>query len=160
MTGAKVRLAVALAAFLGWLGYLSYAALTKDRGPVVSRAQWAAATYRVVGKVAAGSDGQPLTAVTLTEALGPAGPAANATVEVVDLKAAVRRPDEPPQPDATVFSGPGDYLLLLVKDGGKYRIADLPRSPGVEAGVGRPLIYPWTPAVAAQAGALQRAGNP
>jgi shikimate dehydrogenase len=42
------RLIIAATAFLGWLGYLSYAAATKSRAPVVSHAQAAAADAAVV----------------------------------------------------------------------------------------------------------------
>ena len=54
MTGRKLRLAASAVLLVGWLGWLGYTALTKNRGPVVSRAQAAAATLAVVAEVPAG----------------------------------------------------------------------------------------------------------
>ena len=44
----RLRLIVAATLFVGWLAYLGYAALTKNHGPVISRAQAAACKYAVV----------------------------------------------------------------------------------------------------------------
>ena len=44
---ARLRLIIAAVAFFGWLGYLSYAAVTKSHAPVVSHTQAAAVTASV-----------------------------------------------------------------------------------------------------------------
>jgi hypothetical protein len=142
MTGPRVRLIVAAVLLAGWLGWLGYAALSKNRGPVVSRAQAAAATNPVVAEVAAGPDGKPATTATVVEPLTGRGPVAGAEVEVANL------------PDAAGYDGPGAYLLLLVPRRGaeSFAVAGQQRSPGYDlAGVGPPKVYRWTDEVRAQA---------
>jgi hypothetical protein len=150
MTGAKVRLLLAAALFLGWLGWLGYAALTKSRGPVVSRAAAAAATHPVVARLTAGEEGEPVTKVEVVKPLRADGPAAGTAVEVANLAA------------ADGYTGAGEYLLLLTeaRGGDGYAVAGRQRSPGYEqVGGGRPVIYPWTPEVEAQARRLFPAGE-
>lgn len=134
MTGAKLRLAVAAALLVGWLGWLGYTALTKNRGPVVSRAQAAAATLAVVAAVP-GGDG-PHTVEVKNELLGkkPDGP-----LVVTNLA------------DSAGYTGAGEYLLLLARGrGDAFVVVSTVRSPGYD-GAGAPTVYPWTPAVEAQA---------
>ena len=69
------RLVLAAVAFIGWLSYLGYAALTKNRGPVVSHIQVAAAKHAIVAEVSAGPDGKPDQHVTVVEAMSKDGPA-------------------------------------------------------------------------------------
>jgi hypothetical protein len=144
----RVRLIVAAAAFLGWLGWLGYAALDKNRGPVVSRAQAAAATTPVRATVEAGPDDKPGPKATVVEALAAGGPAAGTAIEVVNL------------PDATGYTGPGDYLLLLTKAHGAeaFRVVGPQPSPGYEsnAAAGKPTVYRWSEQVRAQANKLFR----
>lgn len=145
MTGAKLRLAAALALFLGWMGWLAYAAVNKDRGPVVSRAAAAAATHPVVAAVQADDAGAAADRVWVVEALRPGGPEKGAELAVPNL------------PAADGFDGPGKYLLLLVQDrAGGYAVAGRQRSPGYEGGGGKPVVYPWTSGVEAQARGLFR----
>ena len=69
MSRGKLRLAVAAALLFGWLGWLGYTAANKYRGPVVSKAQAAAATLAVVAKVPAGDgplDAAPLAGELIT----------------------------------------------------------------------------------------------
>jgi len=145
------RLILAAAAFVGWLGYLGYAALTKDRGPVISRAQAAAATHPVVAEVEAGPDGAPTGKATVVEALSGNSPAKGTALFVTNL------------PAAQGFDGPGEYLLLLVPDtrphfarpegpiGAPFAIVGQLRSPGNDlSGVGRPFVYRWTDSVRRQ----------
>ncbi|MBY0512306.1 MAG: hypothetical protein K2P78_00155 [Gemmataceae bacterium] len=151
----RVRLVVAAALFLGWIGWLSYAALSKSRGPVVSRAQAAATTQVIVAEVKAGEDGKPTQFVTVVERLTEAGPADGSEAFVTNL------------PSASGFTGPGKYVLLLTPDssavqvraGGPlltpYAVVGQQRSPGYEMnGVGPPVIYPDTPDVRAQVARL------
>ncbi len=133
MTGRKLRLAAAAALFLGWLGWLGYTALSKNRGPVVSRAQAAAATLAVVA-VVPDDVTQPVAVEQVLTGARPDGP-----LVVTNLA------------DAAGLAGPGKYLLLLGKGrGDTFVVVGAPRSPGYD-GAGGPTVYPWTPAVEAQA---------
>jgi hypothetical protein len=148
----RVRLIVALALFLAWLGWLGYAAMSKSRGPVVSRVQATATTYAVVAEVSAGTEGKPAAQPRVIEVIAGDGPPANTILLVANL------------PEAKGFTGPGQYLLLLTPDPSVGRVVidgkDLPayavvgqqRSPGYDlANVGPPMIYPVSDDVKAQA---------
>ena len=142
MNWAKVRLAVAALLFFGWLGYLGYAALSKSRGPVVSRAQAAAAQVVVVAAVA--GEEKPGGTATVTESLKD-GPAVGTVLEVVNL------------PECNGWAGAGEYLMYLerVTPGEKFRVVGQQRSPGYDiGGVGKSMIYRWSPDVKAQAAKL------
>jgi hypothetical protein len=136
----KARLALAAALFLGWIGWLGYAAAVKSRGPVVSRAQAAVATHAVVAQVRAQADGTPPARVKVGEVLAGPGLTAGSEIEVTNL------------PDAVGFDGDGDYLLLLRDPAaGGFAIVGQQRSPGYElAGAGKPLIYKWSEDVRGQ----------
>ena len=151
------RLVLASVAFVGWLSYLGYAALTKNRGPAVSRVQAAAANLAIVAEVNAGPDGKPLPQVKIVEVLRGVGPAAGTKIEIANLPA-------PPS-----FKGEGKYLLLLNPEphwrGSQdeasrtpvFSIVGQQRSPGNDlSGVGPPLIYPWTDDVRQQYDNLPR----
>jgi hypothetical protein len=126
------RLVLAAVAFIGWLSYLGYAALTKNRGPVVSHIQVAAAKHAIVAEVNAGPDGKPDQHVTVVEALSKGGPAKGSKIELDNL------------PRASGFIGPGQYLLLLT-DHPPFLVVGQQRSPGNDlSGLGSPLIYPWS----------------
>jgi hypothetical protein len=157
MSGRAWRLAIAAAVFLGWLGWLGYAALSKSRAPVVSRAQASATTHPVVAEVQYGGEGKPGTRVKVVQSLTEKGPAADTELFVPNLTGAAG------------YVGPGQDLLLLMPDPQIVKFAvegrELPayavvgqqRSPGFDlAGVGPPLIYRWSPDVEAQALALFR----
>ncbi|MFO0848881.1 MAG: hypothetical protein U0871_10050 [Gemmataceae bacterium] len=147
MSFGRLLLAAATAAYLGWLGWLGYAvyvARWTDKPPVVSRAQLVAATHLVVADVTAGPDGLPAPAAAVAEVLRGDGLSPGASVEVLNLPAAV-------PPGAGVFPGSGKYLLPLVGDGKTFRVAGLPRSPGYEpASPTRPAIYRWDAGTQAQ----------
>lgn len=157
-------LIVSAALLVGWFGWLSYTALTKSRAPVVSHAQAAGAKVPVRGTLTTGhkdlrathqfadernlqiqnllrgEDNKPSFVVTVTEQLHPTGPAVGAKIGVRNL------------PDAGGYTGPGDYLLLLVRDGDatidgapSYVLVGVPKSPGSDTGDGgAPVLYPWT----------------
>jgi type II secretory pathway pseudopilin PulG len=151
------------ALLVGWLGWLGDTALTKSRAPVVSRAQAAASVVPVVARLTDGNkelralhargagvarattalrgdDGKPAFAATVVEQLTPTGPATGSQIAVGNL------------PAAGGYVGPGDYLLLLVKDDDAtiddhpaYYLVGQQRSPGAElADIGPPMIYAWT----------------
>jgi hypothetical protein len=153
-----VLLVVSGVLLVGWLGWLGYAALTKSRAPTVSHVQAAVATVAVRAKLTTGNkdtraerrgalgaaalpgvDGKPAFIVTVEEPLSANAPGAGAQIGVANL------------PGSTGFSGDGDYLLLLARDGENtidghpsYYLIGQQRSPGSELGdVGSPLIYRW-----------------
>ena len=135
---ARLRLALALLAFLGWVGYLAW--LTRGaRSVVVSRSQVAAADHLVVARLRAGPDGRPAPEATVREVLARGGDSAPAEgpLRVANL------------PEARGFAGEGDYLLPLSGAGGRYLLTPPPRSPGYEAPQ-RPWVYPWTESVREQ----------
>lgn len=139
MTGRKLRLAAAALLLLGWLGWLGYTALAKYRGPVVSRAQAAAATLAVVARVPGGEGAQVVEVTEVLSGVKPDGPLA-----VTNLA------------DAVGYEGAGEYLLLLAKGrGDTFAVVGQLRTPGYD-GVGAPTVYRWTPAVRAQAEARFR----
>lgn len=134
MSRGKLRLAAAGLLLLGWIGWLGYTAASKYRGPIVSKAQAAAATLAVVAKVPAG-DGPRV--VEVTDVLH--GPKPEGPLTVTNLG------------DAAGFEGQGEYLLLLARGrGDTFSVVGPLRTPGYDQ-VGVPTVYPWTPAVRAQA---------
>jgi hypothetical protein len=148
---------------LGWLSWLGYTALTKSRAPIVSHAQAAGATVPVLARVTTGTkdmhakherhlsnapvvvtplqgaDGKPGFIVTVVEQLTPNGPEAGQQIGVTNLR------------DCAGFTGDGDYLLLLARDGENtidkhpsYYLVGQQRSPGSDLmDVGPPMIYRW-----------------
>lgn len=143
MTAARVRMLAAAALFVGWMGWLGTAALTKYRGPVVSRAAAAAADAPLVADLVDGDEGQPAEGVVVADAWNRFGPPAGTKLDLPNL------------PDAHGYAGPGRYLLLARQTGpAGYELAVPGRGPGAEGGGRRPVVYPWTPGVEAQVRAL------
>jgi hypothetical protein len=151
------RLIVAAGLLVGWLGVLSYTALTKSHAPIVSHAQAAAARQAVVALVTADAEGKPQPRVKVLESLLDGSPAADTELYVPNL------------PEARGFRGSGAYLLLLTENPLLRRFTidgiDLPaltlvgpqRSPGHDlAGLGPPLIYQWNDEVRKQFDNLRR----
>jgi hypothetical protein len=173
----RLRLVLAAALLLAWLGWLSFTALTKSRAPTISRAQAAAAPVPVVAELTTGEEGQssvlmrgsgelvelkghpekPAFVVKVVERLTSDGPPEGSEIGVVNLA------------NSSGYSGPGRYLLLLQKlpDGATvdrhpaYALIGQQRSPGADiADVGPPKIYPWSDDVRKQAAKLYpRAGE-
>src|SRR5262245_46247440 len=134
MTFAKVRLFVAVAFLLAWVGWLGHQAFSYGRFPVVSHAQLLISTLDVVADVAANDEGRPNPKVTVREVCWPADQTAVVGKDVVVANL----------PSATGFEGPGRYVVPLVRgEGGDYRVAGLPRSPGFDRQAY--FIYPDTP---------------
>lgn len=143
----RIRLIVAAILFIAWLSYLGYAALTKDRGAVISRAQAAAARYYVVAEVIGGPDGKPEKQVKVLESLSNDGPAKESKIEVENL------------PRASGFTGTGQYLLLLTE--APFNVVGQQRSPGNDlSGVGPPLIYRWSDDVRKQYETMPKTPSP
>jgi hypothetical protein len=120
-------LILASAAFLAWMGYLGYAAISRSRAPVVSHIQSAAAEAAVVAELADG----PAPHVTVVEKLwGDDAPAG--TVEVVNFT------------NTRGFAGPGKYLLYLVRAHDGWAVVPAQRSPGDAVDLSATLIYAWS----------------
>lgn len=150
MSLAKIRLAVFACLYLGWLTWLGYASFQRGSVPILSRAQLLASTHLIVGEVTPDNQGIPSRQVRVVESVsGSAAPASGQTIDIIDL-AAARIPIEMPTQATTI--PPGEYLLPVVRlSENRYRLAGLPRSPGLEASTpDRPLIYPWTDSIRAQ----------
>lgn len=143
--------------FIGWLAWLGWTALAKNRGPVVSQVQAAAAVHAVVAEVKARPDGTPALEAKAVESLKPGSPEPGTVLYVTNLDV------------AKGFDGPGEYLLLLTSDPQPRQIPiagnNLPmrslvgmqRSPGYElSGTGGPLIYRMSDSVRAQFQKLMR----
>src|SRR5262245_31223107 len=112
------RLILASVAFLAWLSYLGYAALTKNREPVISRAQAAAAKHAIVAIVEEDA-GRPRAQVKVAESLWGQGPTAGTEIAIENL---------PSANDRSGFAGPGQYLVLLTDP--PFRVVGQQRSPG------------------------------
>lgn len=139
MTRQKIVLALATAAFLGWLIWLALAVAGNGAVPVVSRAQMTSATVLVVATLKTGSDGLPEPTATVQETIRGDGPPGGTTITVANLPKTIA---------AGTYSVPGEglYLLPLVRaEAGQFKIAGLPKSPGYEnLDYDRPPVYPWT----------------
>jgi hypothetical protein len=147
----RLFLAVSAVVLVCWFVWLSYAALTKSREPIVSHAQAAGAAVPVVAKVEADDKGAPVEKVTVIESLAPNGPAKDTQLLIPNL------------PGASGFTGAGEYLLLLPRETQGFTADGLPVVPivpvvGLRRTDSDPVaIYRWTPDVAAQAKQLYRA---
>jgi hypothetical protein len=135
MKVARVRLIVAAAAFVGWLGYLAYLALGHSKPIIVSHSQAMAATYVVKAEIAMGESGSPKTEVKVLDSFG-SNPIKAATIDVDNLSDA-RLPGGKP------ISSAGAYLLLLEQPvPSQFRVV---RSPtGHELQSRLLLVYPWS----------------
>jgi len=168
---AAVRLAIAGALFTVWIGYLAYlAAFTRD--PVIlSRPQFRASSYDVVGRVV--PDDPTTVHVEAVLYLAPGGkesdePAVTPDqVITVDNLADCRVPDAVrPARDWPAPAPGGVYLIPLSrKDGGKgdpahphFTVAAVPPSPGFFPDSAAPLrVYPDGPETRKEYAALRKA---
>jgi hypothetical protein len=121
MTYPRLRLAVAVLLFVGWLGFLAYLVTRTRDAVILSRPQLLETELIVVAEVKE-KDGKPLPDVTVKETLwsGVKEKAAT-TLHLAAL---------PETTSALGWRGAGDYILPLVKTENGYDIASLPRSPG------------------------------
>lgn len=150
MKAARLRLALTVLLFAGWLGYLAYLAATTTHPIVLSRPQFLMSTFDVVAQVDA-EDHLPAPKVTIQEVSWPAGEQskwAGKTVEVTNLHQAVG------------WQGPGEYILPLIPVGNAYQVAPTPPSPGYP---GRQLsvyhIYPRTAETMRQLHSIRKPEN-
>ncbi len=135
---------LAAALWLIWILWLGYAAATKERGPILSRLQVAAATHAVVADIDADAQGRPRTQVEVREWLFPPAPPHADRIEVPEL------------PSAHGWTGPGPYLLLLEEPSPApsqlpvFHLVGPQRVPGLNRAGPEPTIYPWTESIRRQ----------
>lgn len=149
MTWPRVRLAIAVAAFVAWIGWLALAVFSNGKVPVVSRAQLTAATCLVVADIALDDQALPKDSVTVSDVItgGDAKVGQQITVSNLPKSIAAGRYATPL---------PGPHLIPLAKAAdGSWKVAGLPPSPGYQiVDPDRPLIYPWNDEVKKQIKAL------
>lgn len=138
MTWPRMRLAIAVAAFVAWIGWLAIAVFSNGRVPVVSRAQLTAATCLVVADIVIDDQALPKDSITVASVISGTGAAVNNQLTVDNLPKSIAAGRY-----ATPLPGP--HLIPLAKAAdGKWKVAGLPPSPGYQiVDPDRPLIYPW-----------------
>jgi hypothetical protein len=149
MLGAKGRLILATVLFLAWISYLFYLVLDLKRQaeagggqPVVlSRPQLLVADLIVTAAVE-GKEDRPAAARVEQVHWARTGDGEKwkgQTIPVENLAA------------SRGLAGPGLYILPLVKEGDRFRVAAIPPSPGYPPGAfhvgetGPPQVYPSNP---------------
>jgi hypothetical protein len=148
MRFAKVRLLIAVGLLAAWIGYIAYQALAFGRFPVVSHAQLLVSTLDVIADVRADADARPEAKVHVTEVHWPARKS-----ELVGQDITISNME---YTAGSGFNGAGRYILPLVRgEGGDYRVAGLPRSPGFD-GHSAYFIYPDTPLTRQQLDAIPK----
>lgn len=137
----RVRLLIVWGLFAAWVGWLGWQSWRHRQFPVVSRAQLLSADLVVVAELASDREGRAnsdakLVTVSWTRK------------EMPDLKPGVILPIAN-LPGSVGFRESGFYVLPLTGSG-PFRVADMPRSPLLDAGRFKPQIYPDGPEVRAQ----------
>jgi hypothetical protein len=133
MKARLVRLILAVSLFVIWTGWLVYLTITTSRPVVLSRPQFLVSQLDVIAPLEKPSGA--ITEITVKEVYWPESEKkwVGKTINVEGLS----RCDG--------FIGPGDYILPLTRDGDRYRVTPLPRSPGFSGTMAKPRIYPITP---------------
>ena len=138
MSGPRLRLALAVLAFFGWIAWLAVTVWGNGKVPVVSRAQLTAATCLVVADLVIDDQNLPAEKVTVVSVVSGTGPAVGETIAVVNLSKSIA---------AGRYATPqlGPHLIPLAKSAdGSFKVAGLPPSPGYNLqDPDRPLVYPW-----------------
>lgn len=138
MTWPRVRLAIAVAAFVAWIGWLAVAVFSNGKVPVVSRAQLTAATCLVVADIALDDQALPKESIIVSAVISGDGAKVDDQLTVGNLSKSIAAGRY-----ATPLPGP--HLVPLAKAAdGTWKVAGLPPSPGYQiVDPDRPLIYPW-----------------
>jgi hypothetical protein len=141
----QIRLAVAAALFVAWIGYLAYVALAVPRPEILSRPQFLISSLDVVAEVR--SPEQPVIIRKVEWPRDAQQPREGDQITVTNLA------------DCQGWSGPGDYILPLQElHPGHAMVSPLPRSPGFLASA--PRIYRATPETLAELEHLPRSVSP
>src|SRR5947209_3918797 len=144
MRARRIWLVVTAGAFVCWLGFLGYLAETTGRpllpgtpAPVIlKRPQFLASTLDVIAEVD-DKDGRAAPDARVVEVHWPERgeeTLVGRSITVTNL------------PDCDGWTGPGRYLLALVRSADTYRVASIPPSPGYDPTLRdeRPPIYALT----------------
>jgi hypothetical protein len=155
MRPAAVRLALVTALFVAWIGYLAFLVATR---PVtaggtplaLSRPQVLTSTVDVIAEIS-----DPQGEAIIQEVLWPSDAPLKAGESIkIDGIAECHPPGQAAAPD---WSGPGPYLVPLVREDGPkggWKVAPIPSSPGFSGLALR--IYPATAEVLAQYRAVRK----
>ncbi len=156
MKRARLRLIIAAVIFSGWLGWLAFLAFTAGTLPgppgmrkppvILSRPQFLDSTLDVVAQVDE-ADGQPSPRVKVVHVLWPRAKEdlIGQVLTVTNLGA------------SKGWSGAGTYLLPLESaDANTYKVATIPRYPGLDPNEQRPHIYPFNSETEAQYGEIHK----
>jgi hypothetical protein len=147
----RLRLAVAVALFAGWLGWLGYlAATTANDSVVLSRPQLLVSNLRIIADVDGNADA-PDDVVIVREA-NKKNVTPGDKLTIANLHQVTR---------AQGWNGPGRYILPLLRDrNGKCTVTPIPPSPGYPLESGEPArllrIYPATEAALRQLKEIER----
>lgn len=147
----KPRMGLLIAAalwFAGWIGWLAYLAATTTQPIVLSRPQLLVATLDVIAEVNQ-VNGVPDPHVIVREVFWSKKPPKEQLDKITISNLA----------DCDDWKGPGTYIIPLVRDGEKFSVPSIPRSPGFEPerNRSRPRIYRETPDTRQQLDAIRRA---
>lgn len=140
----RLFLTVSAVLFAAWIGWLAYLASTTTRPTILSRPQFLSAQLDVIAQLGEKDDHpDPSVAVAkIAWSRDPAlNPPENQSITVANLPRVTAKEG---------WSGPGTYILPLVKDNGGYALAPLGASPGFSASSAPPRIYTATPETLAQ----------
>lgn len=138
---ARTRMIVAWAVFVGWVGWLSWQSHRVGRFAVVSRAQLAQADCAVIAELVSEPDGRAKPLAKFGKIVWPSGVKIELpeTAELANL------------PVCSGFAGPGSYVVPLAKSAeGAWRIAEVGRSPLLDAWRIPPAVYPVSDVVLRQ----------
>lgn len=152
--------------FVAWLGYLGYLAATAAHPIVLSRPQLLASKLDVIAEVPGDGQGGPGTRAVVRAVHWPAGRDDLVGKEIVvsNLPQAVRRDQSGSvvvtEPKADKWTGPGEYILPLVRGADDaYEIALVPLSPGYDGWRQTPRIYPLTDETRRQLDSIPKPGR-
>jgi len=129
---ARIRLAVAVILFAGWIAWLIYLAVVGTPRPLVSRSQLLVSNLDIVAQIDQLAGNPPK--IEIGQVHWPQAKQAlvGTSIEVPNL------------PSCDGWKGPGQYIIPLITDWhGSYQVAPLGPSPGFESA--RPRIYPANP---------------
>jgi hypothetical protein len=141
MTAARIRFAIFVLLFSGWIGYLTYLAATKANPVIVSRSQMLAATHFVLVEVELDPEtGNPKVRQTVAKDLRPKGAPLAGEIAIPNIKEARVAGIQ-----GTLFEKKGLYLLPLTEmSDGLFLLTPSPKSPGDESTFrGKPWAYFW-----------------
>jgi hypothetical protein len=138
MTPARLRLALAVVLFLGWIAWLAYLAMPSvTPREVLSHSQFLISQLDVIARIDADAEGRPVSPIHVEEVHWPASAKdkVGQSLVVTNIKGMKDHG----------FAGPGLYIVPLIRDDDAFKVAPAPRSPGYDGGSHRfPRIYPAT----------------